>query len=71
LAQSIWGDSDRSRFQQVYFKDFAPHYFSGDGAILSSQGYWRITGRIDDVINVTGHRLGTAEVEAAMVCELF
>lgn len=65
LAQSIWGDP--ARFKEVYFKEFAPYYFSGDGAIKNADGYWRITGRMDDVINVTGHRLGTAEVEDAMV----
>jgi len=65
MALSIW--QDPSRFKEVYFKDFPPHYFSGDGAVRNKDGYWRITGRMDDVINVTGHRLGTAEVEDAMV----
>ncbi|ODM98549.1 Acetyl-coenzyme A synthetase 2-like, mitochondrial [Orchesella cincta] len=64
MAQSIWNDS--GRFQEVYFKDYPPYYFSGDGAICTKDGYWKITGRMDDVINVTGHRLGTAEVECAM-----
>jgi len=64
MAQSVWNDP--GRFHEVYFKDYPPYYFSGDGAIRSKDGYWKITGRMDDVINVTGHRLGTAEVENAM-----
>jgi acetyl-CoA synthetase len=68
LAQSIW--QDPQRFHEVYFKEYEPHYFTGDGAIVNNEGYWRLTGRMDDVINVTGHRLGTAEVEDAMVCEI-
>lgn len=65
MAQSIWNDS--GRFQEVYFKDYPPYYFTGDGAVCTKEGYWKITGRMDDVINVTGHRLGTAEVEEALV----
>ncbi len=69
MAQSIWNDA--GRFNEVYFKDYPQYYFTGDGATCSKEGYWKITGRMDDVINVTGHRLGTAEVECAMVIKLF
>ena len=50
-----------------YFKPYPGCYFSGDGAYRDSDGHYRITGRVDDVINVKSHRLGTAEVESAMV----
>lgn len=65
LAASIWGCTDR--YKEAYFSQYAPYYFTGDGAMRNEQGYWKITGRMDDVINVTGHRLGTAEVEDALV----
>lgn len=65
LAASIWGTPER--FKETYFSQYPPHYFTGDGAIRNGNGYWKITGRLDDVINVTGHRLGTAEVEDALV----
>jgi acetyl-CoA synthetase len=68
LASSIYGDPER--FKEVYFKDFPGFYFTGDGAVRNKEGYWKITGRMDDVINVTGHRLGTAEVEDAMVSQV-
>ena len=68
MIRDIWGDSDR--FVKSYFsdckKDGKPVYFSGDGAMYDDDGYIIITGRTDDVINVSGHRLGTAEIEAAL-----
>ncbi len=68
MIRNIWGDSDR--FVKSYFgdckKDGKPVYFSGDGAMYDDDGYIIITGRTDDVINVSGHRLGTAEIEAVL-----
>jgi acetyl-CoA synthetase len=64
-ARSIWGD--HARFVQTYFSNVAGKYFSGDGARRDADGYYWITGRVDDVINVSGHRLGTAEIESALV----
>jgi acetyl-CoA synthetase len=68
MIRNIWGDSDR--FVKSYFgdckKDGKPVYFSGDGAMYDEDGYIIITGRTDDVINVSGHRLGTAEIEAVL-----
>ena len=64
-ARSLYGDHDR--FGQVYFSTFKGKYFTGDGARRDEDGYYWITGRVDDVINVSGHRLGTAEIESALV----
>ncbi len=68
MIRTIWGDPDR--FVKSYFgdckKDGVPVYFTGDGAMVDEDGYITITGRTDDVINVSGHRMGTAEVEAAI-----
>jgi acetyl-CoA synthetase len=64
-ARSIFGDHDR--FAQTYFTTYRGQYFTGDGARRDADGYWWITGRVDDVINVSGHRMGTAEVESALV----
>ena len=64
-ARSIWGD--HARFEQTYFSSFKGYYFTGDGAKRDADGYYWITGRIDDVLNVSGHRLGTAEIESALV----
>jgi acetyl-CoA synthetase len=61
----VWGDADR--FFQTYFTTFPGKYTTGDGARRDADGYYWITGRVDDVINVSGHRLGTAEVESALV----
>ena len=61
----VWGDPDR--FFQTYFTTFPGKYFTGDGARRDADGYYWITGRVDDVINVSGHRMGTAEVESALV----
>ncbi len=58
---------DHDRFIQTYFSTFPGLYFTGDGARRDADGYWWITGRVDDVINVSGHRMGTAEVESALV----
>ncbi len=63
--RSVWGD--HARFFQTYFATFAGKYFTGDGARRDEDGYYWITGRVDDVINVSGHRMGTAEVESALV----
>ena len=58
---------DHKRFEQTYFSTYKGYYFSGDGCRRDEDGYYWITGRIDDVINVSGHRIGTAEVESALV----
>ena len=58
---------DHERFIQTYFSTFPGYYFTGDGARRDADGYYWITGRVDDVINVSGHRMGTAEVESALV----
>ncbi|MDE2391589.1 MAG: AMP-binding protein, partial [Rhodospirillales bacterium] len=63
--RSVYGDHDR--FVQTYFSTFKGLYFTGDGARRDADGYYWITGRVDDVINVSGHRMGTAEVESALV----
>ena len=63
--RSIYGD--HQRFIDTYFKDYPGYYFSGDGAKRDKDGYYWITGRMDDVLNVSGHRMGTAEVESALV----
>uniref|UniRef100_A0A674NRY1 Acetyl-coenzyme A synthetase n=1 Tax=Takifugu rubripes TaxID=31033 RepID=A0A674NRY1_TAKRU len=64
MARSIYGD--HQRFVNTYFKPYPGCYFTGDGAYRSEDGYYQITGRMDDVINVSGHRLGTAEIEDAL-----
>ncbi|MFT4600188.1 MAG: acetyl-CoA synthetase [Arenicella sp.] len=64
MIRTTWGDHERCR--QVYFSAFENHYFTGDGAKRDDDGLYRIIGRVDDVINVSGHRLGTAEVENAI-----
>src|SRR5690606_15795007 len=58
---------DHDRFVQTYFSTYKGNYFTGDGARRDEDGYWWITGRVDDVLNVSGHRMGTAEVESALV----
>ena len=63
--RSVWGDHDR--FEKTYFSDYKGYYFTGDGCRRDADGYYWITGRVDDVINVSGHRMGTAEVESALV----
>ncbi len=63
--RTIYGDHDR--FVDTYFKTFRGMYFTGDGARRDEDGYYWITGRVDDVLNVSGHRMGTAEIESALV----
>ncbi|RYH11992.1 acetate--CoA ligase [Tropicimonas sp. IMCC6043] len=63
--RGIW--DDHGRFEKTYFADYKGYYFSGDGCRRDADGYYWITGRVDDVINVSGHRMGTAEVESALV----
>ena len=63
--RTIWGDHER--FGKTYFSDYKGYYFSGDGCKRDADGDYWITGRVDDVINVSGHRMGTAEVESALV----
>jgi len=64
ITRTIYGD--HKRYEETYFEPYPGYYFSGDGALRDKDGYYRITGRIDDVINVSGHRMGTAEVEATL-----
>ena len=64
-ARTVWGD--HQRFKQTYFSQYPGYYFTGDGCRRDEDGYYWITGRIDDVLNVAGHRLGTAEIESALV----
>lgn len=64
-ARTLFGD--HQRYEQTYFSTFQHYYFSGDGARRDEDGYYWITGRVDDVLNVSGHRLGTAEIESALV----
>ncbi|HEY9022257.1 MAG TPA: acetate--CoA ligase [Paracoccaceae bacterium] len=66
--RTVWGDHER--FEKTYFSDYKNYYFSGDGCRRDSDGYYWITGRVDDVINVSGHRMGTAEVESALVAHV-
>ncbi len=65
MARTIYGD--HARFRETYFSRFPGLYFTGDGCRRDEDGYYWITGRVDDVLNVSGHRLGTAEVESALV----
>ena len=64
-ARTLYGD--HARFAETYFSTYKGLYFTGDGARRDADGYWWITGRVDDVINVSGHRMGTADVESALV----
>jgi len=64
-ARTVWGDHER--FIQTYFSTYPGVYFTGDGARRDADGHYWITGRVDDVLNVSGHRLGTAEIESALV----
>lgn len=64
ITRTIYGD--HKRYEETYFEPYPGNYFTGDGALRDKDGYYRITGRIDDVINVSGHRMGTAEVEATL-----
>ncbi|MFU8863203.1 MAG: acetate--CoA ligase [Rhodobacterales bacterium] len=66
--RTVYGDHER--FEKTYFSDYKGYYFSGDGCRRDADGYYWITGRVDDVINVSGHRMGTAEVESALVAHV-
>jgi len=65
MLRTLWGDDER--YKQAYWSEIPGMYFAGDGARRDEHGYYWIMGRVDDVINVSGHRLGTAEVESALV----
>jgi acetyl-CoA synthetase len=65
MLRTVWGDDER--YKQQYFSRFDGKYFTGDGARRDKDGFFWVVGRIDDVVNVSGHRLGTAEIESALV----
>ena len=65
IARTIWGDAER--YEKAYFSEIPGIYFTGDGARRDADGYYWLMGRVDDVINVSGHRLGTMEIESALV----
>jgi acetyl-CoA synthetase len=65
--RGTWGDPAHTRMREVYFERFPGVYFTGDGARVDADGDFWLLGRVDDVINVSGHRLGTAEIESALV----
>ncbi len=67
MLRGTWGDPENKRMKEVYFTTFPGRYFTGDGARQDEDGYFWLMGRVDDVINISGHRLGTAEVESALV----
>jgi acetyl-CoA synthetase len=64
MMRTLYGDHER--FRKTYFDRFPGYYFTGDGASRDEEGYYWVTGRVDDVLNVSGHRIGTAEVEGAI-----
>jgi len=64
MTRGVWGDKER--YKETYFTKYPGYYFTGDGCRRDEEGYYRITGRVDDVLNVSGHRLGTAEIENAI-----
>ncbi|MEX0995077.1 MAG: acetate--CoA ligase [Balneolaceae bacterium] len=64
IARTVWGDHER--YLKTYMKTYKGYYFTGDGCLRDENGMYRITGRVDDVLNVSGHRLGTAEIENAV-----
>ncbi len=65
MLRTIWGDD--ARYRETYWSRFPGRYFAGDGAKIDDDGYWWILGRVDDVLNVAGHRIGTMEIESALV----
>lgn len=67
MLRGTWGDPENKRIKEVYFSAFPGKYFTGDGARMDEDGYYWLLGRVDDVINVSGHRMGTAEIESALV----
>ena len=64
MARTIYGD--HQRFKDTYFSTFPGKYFTGDGCRVDAEGYYRITGRVDDIIIVSGHNMGTAEIESSI-----
>lgn len=66
MLRGTWGDPENKRMKEVYFAPFPGHYFTGDSARVDEDGNYWLMGRVDDVINVSGHRMGTAEVESAL-----
>jgi acetyl-CoA synthetase len=70
MLRGFWNDPEKKRFKDTYFSVFPGYYLTGDGAKKDKDGYFWLMGRIDDVINVSGHRIGTAEVESALVSHL-
>ena len=67
MLRGLYGDRTHQRIKEVYFSAFPGKFFTGDGCRVDADGFYWLLGRIDDVINVSGHRLGTAEVESALV----
>ncbi len=67
MLRGTWGDPENKRVKEVYFSQFPGYYFTGDGCRIDDDGDYWLMGRVDDVINISGHRLGTAEVESALV----
>jgi acetyl-CoA synthetase len=67
MMRGTWGDAGNARMREVYFERFPGRYFTGDGARVDADGDFWLLGRVDDVINVSGHRMGTAEIESALV----
>jgi acetyl-CoA synthetase len=67
MLRGMWGEGGAERTKEVYFSTFPGYYFSGDGCRVDDDGHFWLLGRVDDVINVSGHRMGTAEVESALV----
>jgi acetyl-CoA synthetase len=65
MMRTVWGDHER--YVKTYFSSFAGYYFTGDGVKRDEDGYYWITGRVDDLMNVSGHLLSTAEIESALV----
>src|SRR5690606_13671118 len=65
MMRTVWGDD--ARFKSQYFGEIEGVYFTGDGARKDADGYFTVVGRIDDVLNVSGHRIGTAEIESSLV----
>jgi acetyl-CoA synthetase len=67
MARTLWGDDER--YLKTYWDVIPDVYFTGDGARCDEDGYFGVVGRIDDVLNVSGHRIGTAEIESALVAD--
>ena len=67
MIRGVYGDTNNSIVKKVYFSHFSEKYFTGDGCRIDEDGFYWLMGRIDDVVNVSGHRIGTAEVESALV----